>query len=141
VPNFAGSRDPEGAAAAAGDREEAETLDGQTLERLRELGVQVGKDVLGEVIGLFLSRKDEVLETLREACRARDAETFERAAHSLKGSAANLGALRLSGVAAELEKRGREAELDGCAGRIEELEREFAAAESQLERFLAAPGG
>jgi HPt (histidine-containing phosphotransfer) domain-containing protein len=59
-----------------------------------------------EAIDRFLSETPARIEVLQEARERGDADFFVRRAHSLRGSAAILGALRLMKLAAQLEERG-----------------------------------
>jgi HPt (histidine-containing phosphotransfer) domain-containing protein len=43
------------------------------------------------------------------------------AAHGLKGSASTLGALRVSDLAAQIERAGRDGRVDDAAGLLERL--------------------
>jgi len=51
--------------------------------------------LLRELVGIFVDDGPRRLEALREAMKAADVQQLEQVAHSLKGSAANLGAARL----------------------------------------------
>lgn len=115
------------------------TLDLKTLGTLRELGRRTGKDVLGEVVGLYLERKSVQLEALRQALASGDAHTLERTAHSLKGSSANLGAVRLARLAGEIEVLGRQGDLAGGAERLEALVTELELVDARLRSILASP--
>jgi HPt (histidine-containing phosphotransfer) domain-containing protein len=64
--------------------------------------------------------------------------TFTRAAHSIKGSSANLGAQRLRAVAETLEHDSRVHGLGGLSGRVEELKAQFSHAESELKKITGA---
>src|SRR4029453_19224280 len=59
-----------------------------------------------EAIDRFLSETPNRIQVLREASGRGDTAFFTRRAHSLRGSAAILGALRLTRLAAQLEERG-----------------------------------
>jgi signal transduction histidine kinase/ligand-binding sensor domain-containing protein/CheY-like chemotaxis protein len=65
-----------------------------------------------EAIDRFLSETPARIEVLHDARERGDAEFFMRRAHSLRGSAAILGALRLMKLAAQLEERGLLMERD-----------------------------
>jgi HPt (histidine-containing phosphotransfer) domain-containing protein len=58
-----------------------------------------------EAIDRFLSETPSRIEVLHEAMNRGDSDFFSRRAHSLRGSAAILGALRLMKLAAQLEER------------------------------------
>jgi HPt (histidine-containing phosphotransfer) domain-containing protein len=85
------NRASEAAGAAA-----AEVLD-RTL--LNEYSMQ-NQELAAEILGLFLIQLPHMLEAL-EAARSQTEWNF--ATHTLKGSAAAIGALRLQKLAAELE--------------------------------------
>jgi HPt (histidine-containing phosphotransfer) domain-containing protein len=77
-----------------------EVLDPSALERLEAWG---GAALVARMIDLFLDLGEDRLEQIRSGTRDGEVEQVERAAHSLKSSAANLGAQRLRAAAAALE--------------------------------------
>ncbi len=56
-----------------------------------------------ELIGMFMTYAEESLEDLRAHCQDNDGEAWKKAAHKLKGSAANFGAQELSDVCMRAE--------------------------------------
>jgi HPt (histidine-containing phosphotransfer) domain-containing protein len=98
------------------------TTDASALDRLRRFG---GGKLLKEMIGLFLSITPERLATARRAHEAGDLPTLERALHSLKGSAAQLGALRLQRLSAEGERLARLGTIDDVPILMHKLEDEL----------------
>ena len=105
-------------------------LDASRLHVLLDLGRRTGKDVLGEVVGLFEAGR--TLEKAEAALGDRDIESAARHLHSLKGSAATLGARRLSRLSQELEL----AILDGAE--LERLRDDFATLYAARRDALAA---
>jgi CheY-like chemotaxis protein len=77
-----------------------------------------------EAIDRFLSETPARIEVLHEARTRGDADFFSRRAHSLRGSAAILGALRLMKLAAHLEERGL-FDRDEAAALLQAVELEF----------------
>ena len=69
--------------------------------------VEGDTELLGEIIGLFLEEAPRLLESARDAAARQDGQALERAAHSLKGSAASLGAGTVVAAALTLETLGR----------------------------------
>lgn len=59
------------------------------------------KDVMREVLGLFITHGEQVLEELE---RAEDAKTWKLWTHTLKGSARGIGAFAVADAAAEAER-------------------------------------
>lgn len=64
-------------------------------------------DPVQELIKLFLRDSLVRLEKMESAIAAQDAAAVASAAHSLKGSASNLGARGLAALNANLEKQGK----------------------------------
>lgn len=64
-----------------------------------------------DLVTFFLEDHGPMMEKLGVAVTQRNAPAVERAAHSLKGLAANLGATEMSAIAATLETMGRENNL------------------------------
>jgi HPt (histidine-containing phosphotransfer) domain-containing protein len=97
----------------------------------------VGGDaqLFAELADLFVQDAPRRLADIREALRRRDAPALERAAHALKGSAANFGAKDTVAAAATLESLGRGGDIEGGEAVYADLER----AMSRLLDALAAP--
>lgn len=108
-----------------------ETLDIAALDRLRRLG---GENLLRQMIELYLTNGPDRIRSLTEGAAARDAAQVERAAHTLKSSAGNLGAARLQTIAEAVES-------EAAAGRIDEVQvaqlvRDYEASVDALRRAL-----
>jgi CheY-like chemotaxis protein/HPt (histidine-containing phosphotransfer) domain-containing protein len=96
-------------------------LDTARLDALRDA---IGDDFV-ELIMVFLDSVAEILENLRQACRRGDGDGVHRQAHTLKSSAANVGATALSALARHLESEAKAGSVSAAAGAIDELEREL----------------
>ncbi|MDX1953593.1 MAG: response regulator [Verrucomicrobiota bacterium] len=101
------------------------TIDKSVLENLRALKVPGEPDPLAELIELFLGDTPARLEKIEIAVRAEDPHTLENAAHSLKGSASNLGAARLGTLCAEMVNHAREKNLGAAADMLPLIKDEF----------------
>ncbi len=64
------------------------------------------------LIEMFTTYADESLHIMKENCAEGGSETWKKAAHKLKGSAANLGAMQLSNLCAEAEDASNKSEED-----------------------------
>lgn len=71
------------------------------------------REFFKELLDLFLSDIEERLQELDQAAREMNAAKVAATAHSLKGAAANLSALRVRDAAWEIETRGRAGHLEG----------------------------
>jgi HPt (histidine-containing phosphotransfer) domain-containing protein len=79
---------------------EIKVLDQEVIELLHDA---IG-DSLPEIINLFLDDVPESLEKMRISLAQGDFAAIGLTAHSLKSSSANLGAMQMSALCAELEQ-------------------------------------
>jgi signal transduction histidine kinase/CheY-like chemotaxis protein len=130
-----GAASPEAASLAAPPESTAETLaivedtalpvvDPAHIKELRSLG---RPHLIHQAVTMFQKQALENLDQLEAACRERDVESIERAAHSLKSSSLSVGGRRFAAAASECEQAARRGAVD-TAGRLAgELRPEFAA--------------
>ena len=111
-------------------------LDPAVIATLRQLTPPGEPDVLAEVLRLFLEEAPPRITRLRNAWAAGNIEEVHRAAHSLKGSAGNIGARRLYEVCVRLDAKGRSADRSGVAGLVDELVVEFDQVEAAIHRLI-----
>ena len=112
----------------------AETLDTTALNELKDM---LG-EALAEIAGGFLEGLDGEVDAIQQALAA-DAAAVRAAAHSLKGSAGNMGTRALAGLAASIEKSAMEGDLARCAGLSEGLPAVAAQARQALAAYIAQP--
>ncbi|MBK1732613.1 ATP-binding protein, partial [Thiococcus pfennigii] len=108
-------------------------LDEDKLGALLRIGA--GPDFLGELIGGFLRDSQGSIERMASALAERDYPALRAAVHALKGSAAELGALRLIALCGELRAL-RPFELDSA--RATALLAELRVAHAETARLLEA---
>jgi PAS domain S-box-containing protein len=113
-------------AGAPGQEPPAEAAGPQVLDRPALLQ-RVGGDrtLLRQVIELFLNGSTRYVATMREALAAGDTSRLCRAAHTLKGSAAGLGALGVMEAARRVEAAGPGDDLDLVAALLTALEEQL----------------
>ena len=80
------------------------------------------RELLLELIGVFLEDAPQRIQAVRGALADRDADAVYRAAHALKGSAGNFGAPEVVSRANRLEALAQENDLDAAAIEFEFLE-------------------
>ena len=112
-------------------------IDPQAIEHLRALNPGDNDEFLREIAGIFLEDTPLRIAELDQSLGAGDTTKFTRAAHSIKGSSANLGANAVRAVAEKLEHQSRTAGLAGLDGFIGELKSEFTRAQTELSKLLA----
>jgi signal transduction histidine kinase/CheY-like chemotaxis protein len=111
-------------------------LDAEALDELYDV---IGDDA-NHIVRVFLEDAPRVLHELEQAALAPDYAALRDAAHSLKSSAANLGAMALSAAARRLELGARTQTLDRPAVAVALLVQEFARARVALRARLPANG-
>jgi signal transduction histidine kinase/DNA-binding NarL/FixJ family response regulator len=115
------------AAEPAPEPPDASLIDPSYLDSLRQLGELSGKPILQEIVAHYLAETPRRLERMRQALLRSDAEELNFVAHSLKGSSAQIGAVLIASLSAELERKSKDAGLPNStelAGLLTELERE-----------------
>jgi CheY-like chemotaxis protein len=95
--------------------------------------VEGDRDLLAELVEIFLTEGPQRLAEIRRCLNAGDAGGLERAAHTLRGSVLSFGGQMAARAAHALEIRGREGALRGAEGCIDDLAREL----DRLQRALA----
>ena len=108
-------------------------LDAAVLAGLRELREPDQPDPLAEVADLFLQDSPPRLSKIKQHCADQDALMLERVAHSLKGSAGNLGARRLASLCADLEKLAKTGNLASAVALAEQICAEYQRVQVALE--------
>ncbi|HTQ80432.1 MAG TPA: ATP-binding protein, partial [Thermoanaerobaculia bacterium] len=111
-------------------------LDPLYLDGLRRLGGRTGRPLVREIVESYLTETPRRVGLLHEAVSRADAGALTFLAHSLKGSSAQLGAVRVAAVSARLEQKGRRSELAELPALLEELEREIARTLPLLEQAV-----
>src|SRR5574341_1951318 len=98
----------------------------------QELKQMSGEDFINELIDTFLEDAPKLIDELKSALDANNADTFRRAAHSMKSNAATFGANQLATLAKELEMLGKENRLNETGNRLGAWEETFASVHAEL---------
>jgi HPt (histidine-containing phosphotransfer) domain-containing protein len=110
------------------------TIDPQALEGLRELNPD-DPAFLRELIDLFINDVADRLAELDRALATSDANLLTRAAHTIKGSCSNFGAVELIKISQVMELQGKAADLAGATATLPSLKAEQAAVTEALKQF------
>ncbi len=111
-------------------------VDPEVLEMLASLQEPAEPDLVVELVTLFLRDTPERLREL--SGRPLEAGHAARVAHSVKGSAGNLGAYALQELASQLEQAGRRGDpADALASLADAVEDEYQRVEQHLRVVIA----
>ncbi len=89
------------------------------------------------MVELFHQSGETIQPALARALTAKHAGDLQREAHTFKGSARDLGALRLAALCQQLEDLGREQSFDGAANLIADIEVAFQEAKEAIAAHLS----
>ena len=112
-------------------------LDERALAQIRALQQPGTPDLLSKIIGLYLNDSLKLLQQIRDGIADADPEMLRQAAHSLKSSSANLGAIELAAACKEMEQRGRERQLEDTADLLRQLETCYDQAREALAKWVS----
>jgi len=134
------SHQPAATSTSAPDERPAATrsdaLDRKVLDTLRSLGRGGTPALLYKVLHLYLSYAPQLLNTMRDAVAHSDALALQQAAHSLKSSSANVGALQLAAFSKEMEALGKAQGMTKAIPLLAAMEAEYVVVEEALQREL-----
>lgn len=99
-------------------------VDAKALDTLRQ---SFDDELVAELIGTFFDEAPGLVEIAKVAVEARDADTLQRAAHTLKSNAATFGATSLADLCRELEGKGKAGEIKGAEELVARIKAEMAA--------------
>jgi signal transduction histidine kinase/CheY-like chemotaxis protein len=101
-------------------------VDAATLGALRALPGTDGGSLLARLIDLYLKSSSELMETARLSAALADGGQLGKAAHTLKSSSANVGALRLASLCAEVEANARRGDVAAAGALLDSVTDEHA---------------
>ena len=120
---------------------EPKPFDPAAIERLLKLG---GPKFTLEMIDLFGSYGGKKIAEAWSAQQAGQLAALAEAAHPLKSSAGNVGAVRVQELAAQVELSAREQKAEMAGAQLDDLEHAFAEAkiflDAERKRLAPSPG-
>jgi histidine phosphotransfer protein HptB len=112
-------------------------IDPEAIETLRALNPGDNDEFLREITGIFLEDTPVRISELEHSLMAGDAVTAIRAAHSIKGSSANMGAMVLRAAAEKLEHLAKTQGLSaGLQPLLAQVKAEFDRARQELASLV-----
>ena len=108
-------------------------IDDSSLERLRDLGGQV---LVQRLVRVFEEDVPTRFAAARAGLAAGDLRAVERAAHSMRSSAGNVGAFALMELAAEAEAAAERGQADRLAPLLEAMDVSLTAVRARLAQEL-----
>jgi CheY-like chemotaxis protein len=125
-------------APANGSQERPEAIDGNALERLRSLNAPGKFDLVERLAAIYASSSVTLVDVLRRAALTGDAASMRQAAHGLKSSSQNVGAMGLAALCQEVELAADDHRLEVAEELVERLIREHEKVLQSLGQAAAA---
>lgn len=111
-------------------------LDLQAIETLRSLNPDDGDAFLKELIEIYLQDTPERIAEIERGLVSQDAALIMRAAHSIKGSSSNFGAVHFAKLAQEIEQQGKTTNLASTPSSLVTLKAEYTQVIAALTALL-----
>lgn len=108
----------------------------EVVEELLSLTGEGDPELLVDLIQMYLEDAPHKLSEINAGLADRDWDRVERAAHSLKGSAGNLGAIFVQEDCEILQVASRKHELASMTQGVQQLQDHFKAAQTALQQLL-----
>jgi Response regulators consisting of a CheY-like receiver domain and a winged-helix DNA-binding domain len=112
------------------------TWDPATLENFRAMETAETAGATDQLLETFMAETGAQLEKMEAGLRDKDFESLRRAAHSIKGAAASLGAYELTARAAKIEELVKNQSDQGLAELLPDLRDEFERVKAALKMEL-----
>ena len=111
------------------DAQSDPTLDEEVIEDLRDFM----EDEFGDLIQKFIEDTNIRISQISEAIDKTNTDEMKKAAHALKSSSGNIGAIKLSCFAEEFERLGFEDSIGNALDLINQARKEF----SEVKKILS----
>jgi two-component system, sensor histidine kinase and response regulator len=105
------------------------------LETIRMLQRPGKPDLLARVIDDYVAGTPKLLDLIRDGFARDDPETIRKAAHTLKSSSANVGALSLADLSRQLEERCRDNAASGAGNMLQRMETLYVLVKDALSKL------
>ena len=108
------------------DTEEHDVVDKSVLVRLQEaLGGEDAHVIIADLLDIYAKDAPAIIASMRQAIEQDDREEWIRAAHTLKSSSAQMGALYLSSLCKQVEWIGRSGSGEPVVEYLVQIEKEY----------------
>jgi PAS domain S-box-containing protein len=106
----------------------------KTLQKLKELGSDMGASFFPQLLETFQHDALEHLAALRSAITEGETGRLRGEAHALKGASLTIGAQGMADICQQLEKLGTAKSVEGAPEELAQLDREFDRVKNEIEQ-------
>ncbi len=111
-------------------------IDEDVLEEIRRMSGEQAPELINNILELYLQQTPGLIDDIQHGTADGDAERVFRAAHALKSSSANIGAVKVSEIAHQVEKLGRHNRVDHVPQHLDTLLESYEEARMNLKSRL-----
>lgn len=111
----------------------SELLDSEMLNELKE----IMEDDFSSLLETFLVESEKQYKAVQAAWQNQNMDELRRAAHTLKGSCGNIGAMPLRDICEGLEHDARDAQTDRIPDLLANTEQQLSEVHQELKRRFA----
>jgi len=119
-----------------GDSAGQGAIDWSVLDSLAVLQKPGAPDLRVRLMTIFLNSSPPLMEGIKAAIIAADRQLLTTSAHTLKSTSLSLGAMKLGAICAELEKIGRNGDLQEAGDLPRLAEEQYAAVTAAFKEAL-----
>lgn len=107
------------------------------IEILNSLKEFIGSEPFGQYLSEYINNTLSNIDRLGYAIASEDEERVRQFSHKLKGSAGNIGAMKLSTVCTRMQAMAHEENMnDALRGQFEELQKTYQETKSALSEYI-----
>jgi signal transduction histidine kinase/CheY-like chemotaxis protein len=96
-------------------------IDDAVLAEIRAMSGEDGESLINHIATLYMQNSPELIDDIHDGSHSGDSDKLFRAAHALKSSSANIGAVRVSELARKLEHLARHNQPEQAPQHLEAL--------------------
>lgn len=112
-------------------------LDPAVIDNIKALHQDNMPDILGELIQIYLSESEKLMQKLSRAVEQSDTDGIFKTAHTLKSSSGNMGAMTLTSLCGEIEKKGKCGATKGIKDDYNRIILEYQRVQSALKKMMS----
>jgi CheY-like chemotaxis protein/HPt (histidine-containing phosphotransfer) domain-containing protein len=101
------------------------TIDSGALDRIRVLQMPGAPDLVRKIVDLYMKDAPRLMQVMKGAIATSDIAELQRAAHTLKSSSENLGAIAFADLCRQIEVDARAHFMPLAAERLKAMEQQF----------------
>ena len=118
------------------DGADAEIVEQSVIDELKALDKISGKSIFRESLKKFFANSPKYINAMELAINNNDFDSLGFNAHTFKGTTGFMGAVKLSRLCFEMEKKAKQKERDGLEALLSQIKQEYEKVKDYLAKFM-----